>query len=102
MVGKLPTEFPFFVNGEMWQMRTVGDRDIRQGYAVIHVTTRPPDLRQFETHGIVEKKVFTLAEMGEKKGPMVANWFSGFWLSDDDVELDEGRLFLKSKDKEGT
>ena len=109
--------FPFFVNGEFWKTMEVSEDEIKRGEKIYHVTKRfriSKESRVYPTTDLIAKKViFSLTEVREYYpdnfplpkdciGRMLfrnymARWFSGFWLVDKDIEIEDNRLFLREQ-----
>jgi hypothetical protein len=93
--------FPFFVNGEFWKEVEVSEDTIKQGYCVTYATTRIEKLlldigwNSNITKSLCKNIVFRLAEMVETKGDYTARWFSGFWVFDSSLYLEDGKLYYK-------
>lgn len=94
--------FPFFVNGIYWRKLAVDEQAIRQGFVLRHVTTQLTACSRLpgpETMAAMKKICFQLAECGEQQHGMVAHWVQAFWICDEELEIEDGHLYLKSKEE---
>jgi len=91
--------FPFIVNGKFWKELEVNEKAIREGHIVVTALTSNND---FYFSGVMPEitvkmrhVVFQLAEVTETINPYKANWFSGFWIVDDKLYIEDENLYTK-------
>lgn len=81
--------FRLYVNGNFWKNLDVRDDDIEKGYFQYHVSTKPPYV------------VLSVEEVPDEMAMMKRVYFKksdlGFMIYDDELYLEEGNLYLKSK-----
>ena len=99
-------EFPFFVNGRFWKTIVIDESIIRCGrmeYAVMthSLLSIVADSDMGDMMATMKKVTFQIVELCENKADYRAHWFSGFWLCDNEVYLEEGNIYIKSKEIAG-
>jgi len=93
--------FPFYVNGEFWMRSLVSETELLHGYSIRYISTKMPavscciNLKETSKMKMVN---FQLAEIRQIKGDFLAEWFDGFWVVDDDLEMKDGEVYLKDKE----
>lgn len=92
--------FPFLVNGQFWRKRAVDEKLICKGEVYIPIMKNligyNPGILP-DAHCDITRLRFKLVESAQLKNGYIAHWFECFWVVDDNVYLENGRIYMKGK-----
>lgn len=89
--------FPFFVNGQFWKRIEVEAKHIKQGYYHLPVVSRDFVVDGPMSQVVCREALFHLASiMAEAKGSYRAEFFTGFWVIDPNLELEDVSLYCRA------
>lgn len=80
---------------------------LQEGECIIPISQKgPPVPKVFDPDnlpnkdsGLFRQVRFQLAEVAQSKNGFCAGWFTGFWLVDDNLYLEDGKIYLKDEEK---
>lgn len=89
--------FPFLVNGQFWKKMEITEEVIRRGeiYIVVMKVLSSKDLNTHQAYCNMRRIRFALVESFQEKHGYASQWFECFWVVDDDVYLDQDKIYLK-------